>query len=271
MTFAPRGRDAARAVLAATSARPRIGMVLGSGLGSFADTLENAVRLPFADLPGFPVSGVTGHRGELVIGAVGGIDVAVLSGRAHYYEHGDAAVMATPMECFAEIGCDAVLLTNAAGGLDPDVGPGELMMITDHINFTGANPLFGAEGDGRFVGMTQAYDLGLQQCLRDAAAAEDIRLSEGVYMWFSGPSFETPAEIRAARVLGADAVGMSTVPEVILARYFGLKVAAVSTITNLAAGMTGGELSHEETKENGPKGAEKLRRLLPRVIAAAAA
>lgn len=268
MTFAPRGADCAALVRARRPVSPKLGLVLGSGLGSFADTLEDAVRFPFADLPGFPVSTVTGHRGELVIGRVGGVEVAVLSGRAHYYEHGDPQVMATPIETFAALGCTGVILTNAAGGLDPKVGPGELMMITDHINFAGTNPLFGVEGDRRFVGLTQAYDPGLQAILREAAAAEGVRLAEGVYMWFNGPSFETPAEIRAARVLGADAVGMSTVPEVILARFFGLKVAAVSTITNFAAGMTGAELSHEETKENAPKGAEKLKRLLPRVIAA---
>jgi purine-nucleoside phosphorylase len=266
--FAPRGAEAAAVIRARRAVVPKMGLVLGSGLGSFADTLADALRVPFSDLPGFPVSSVTGHRGELVVGRVGGVEVAVLSGRAHYYESGDAAAMATPIETFAALGCTAVVLTNAAGGLDPAVGPGELMMITDHINFAGTNPLFGAEGDRRFVGLTQAYDTGLAQLLREAAAAEGVRLAEGVYMWFNGPSFETPAEIRAARILGADAVGMSTVPEVILARYFGLRVAAVSTITNFAAGMTGDELSHEETKENGPKGAEKLKRLLPRVIAA---
>jgi purine-nucleoside phosphorylase len=268
MSFAPRGGDCAALIRARRPVAPKIGLVLGSGLGSFADTLENQARFAFAELPGFPVSTVTGHRGELVIGTVAGVEVAVLSGRAHFYEHGDAAVMATPMETFAALGCTAVILTNAAGGLDPKVGPGELMMITDHINFAGTNPLYGADGDRRFVGMTQAYDEDLAALLRRAAAAEGVALSEGVYMWFNGPSFETPAEIRMARILGADAVGMSTVPEVILARYFGMKVAAVSTITNFAAGMTGGELSHEETKENAPKGAEKLKRILPRVIAA---
>jgi purine-nucleoside phosphorylase len=266
--FAPRGGDAAAVVRARRAVAPKMGLVLGSGLGSFADTLTDPIRVPFSDLPGFPGSSVTGHRGELVVGHCGGVEVAVLAGRAHYYEHGDPAAMATPIETFAELGCTAVVLTNAAGGLDPSVGPGELMMITDHINFAGTNPLFGAEGDRRFVGMTQAYDAGLGVLLRAAAEDEGIRLSEGVYMWFNGPSFETPAEIRAARILGADAVGMSTVPEVILARYFGLKVAAVSTITNFAAGMTGDELSHEETKGNGPKGAEKLKRILPRMIAA---
>jgi purine-nucleoside phosphorylase len=260
--------ECAALVRSRTSLKPVMGLVLGSGLGSFADTVENAVRFAFADLPGFPVSTVTGHRGELVVGTLAGVPVAVLSGRGHYYEHGDAAVMKTPIATFAELGCTAVLLTNAAGGLNLEVGPGELMMISDHINFAGANPLFGEMGDKRFVGMTQAYDPGLAALFADAARTEGIRLSSGVYMWFNGPSFETPAEIRAARILGADAVGMSTVPEVILARFFGLKVAAVSTVTNFAAGMTGAELSHEETKENGPKGAEKLKRLLPHVIRA---
>ncbi|BBE73190.1 purine-nucleoside phosphorylase [Oharaeibacter diazotrophicus] len=267
--FAPdRAAECAALVRTRTDLSPRLGMVLGSGLGSFADTVADAVRIPFADLPGFPVSTVTGHRGELVIGRVGGVPIALLSGRAHYYEHGDAAAMKTPIATFAALGCEGVILTNAAGGLDPAVGPGELMLISDHINFAGTNPLFGEMGDRRFVGMTQAYDAGLADLFRAAAAAEDIRLSEGVYMWFTGPSFETPAEIRAARILGAQAVGMSTVPEVILARFYGLRVAAVSTVTNFAAGMTGAELSHEETKENGPKGAEKLKRLLPRVVAA---
>jgi purine-nucleoside phosphorylase len=268
MTFSPRGGVCAALVRARRRVAPKLGLVLGSGLGSFADTLDDPIRFPFGELPGFPASTVTGHQGELVIGSVGGTEVAVLSGRAHYYEHGDPSVMATPIQTLAALGCGAVILTNAAGGLDPAVGPGELMMITDHINFAGTNPLFGAEGDERFVGLTNAYDERLRGLLRKAAAAEGVRLSEGVYMWFNGPSFETPAEIRMARILGADAVGMSTVPEVILARYFKMEVAAVSTITNLASGMTGDELSHEETKENAPKGAEKLKRILPRVIAA---
>jgi len=262
------GAAAAAVVRASTDLKPRVGLVLGSGLGSFADSVEDAVRFAFADLPGFPVSTVTGHGGQLIVGTIGGVAVALLSGRAHYYEQGDPKAMKTPIETFAALGCEAVILTNAAGGLDPEVGPGELMMLTDHINFAGTNPLFGEMGDKRFVGLTQAYDLDLQGLFRAAAAEAGIRLSSGVYMWFNGPSFETPAEIRMARLLGAQAVGMSTVPEVILARYFGLKVAAVSTITNFAAGMTGNELSHEETKENGPKGAEKLKILLPAVVAA---
>lgn len=265
------GSDAARAVAmitAKTSLKPEIAMVLGSGLGSFADSVEDAVRFSFADLPGFPVSTVSSHKGELVVGKIAGRAVAVLSGRAHYYEHGDAAVMKTPIEVLKGLGAKALILTNAAGGLHLEVGPGELMLITDHINFTGSNPLIGTLGDERFVGMSQAYDLTLQKLFREAAAAEGIALSSGVYVWFTGPSFETPAEIRAAKVLGGDAVGMSTVPEVILARYMGLEVAAVSTITNPAAGLSDQELSHEDVKEAAPRGAEKLRRILPRVIAA---
>lgn len=260
---------AAAALLARhTDLRPALGCVLGSGLGSFADSLDDAVRLPFSELPGFPASTVSGHAGELIVGRIAGVPVAVLSGRAHYYEDGDARAMKTPIATLKEIGVEALILTNAAGGLDPEVPPGELMLITDHINFAGTNPLIGERGDQRFVGMTQAYDADLAELMRAAAAAEGIALKSGVYIWFTGPSFETPAEIRAARILGASAVGMSTVPEVILARFFGLKVAVVSTITNFAAGMTGNELSHLETKENGPRGAEKLRRLLPRVIVA---
>lgn len=262
---------AADRVAALTDLRPRIAVVLGSGLGDFADGVTDAVRIPFADLDGFPISTVSGHAGELIVGRAGGVPVAVLSGRAHYYENGDARAMRTPIATLKALGVEALVLTNAAGGLDPEVPPGELMLISDHINFAGTNPLIGERGDGRFVGMTQAYDAALAGLFREAAAAEGIALASGVYMWFSGPSFETPAEIRAARVLGASAVGMSTVPEVILARFFGIRVAAVSTITNFAAGMTGNELSHLETKENGPRGAEKLKRLLPRVIAAFAA
>lgn len=268
MSRPSQGGDCAALVRSRRAVAPKIGLVLGSGLGSFADSVEDALRIPFSDLPGFPVSTVSGHKGELILGRIAGVEVAVLSGRAHYYEHGDASVMKTPIDTFARLGCTAVILTNAAGGLNPAVGPGELMLITDHINFAGTNPLFGEEGDRRFVGLTQAYDAGLRTLFEAAAEAEGVDLGSGVYMWFNGPSFETPAEIRAARILGADAVGMSTVPEVILARFFGLRVAAVSTITNFAAGMTGNELSHEETKENGPKGAEKLKRLLPRVIEA---
>jgi purine-nucleoside phosphorylase len=224
------------------------------------------VRIPYAELPGFPVSTVSSHRGEVVIGRIEGVPVLVLSGRAHYYESGDASVMRTPIETLSALGCDTLILTNSAGSLRDEVGPGELMLITDHIAFSGRNPLIGEPTDARFVGMTEAYDADLRAAILAAAEAEGVALATGVYMWFSGPSFETPAEIRVARILGADAVGMSTVPEVILGRFFGLRVAAVSTITNFAAGMTGAELSHEETKSLAPIGAAKLERVLRRYL-----
>ncbi len=262
------GTVAANSILEMRPARYRVGLVLGSGLGDFAASIEDAVRVPFARLPGFPMSTVSGHAGEMIVGRLAGVDVAVMSGRLHYYEEGDAAAMRAPIETIAALGCEALILTNSAGSLHEEIGPGELMMLTDHINFAGANPLVRERSDRRFVGLTNAYDAELADLFRTAAAEEAVALHEGVYMWFSGPSFETPAEIRAARVLGADAVGMSTVPEVILGRFFGLRMAAVSTITNLAAGLTGTELSHAETKAVAPHGAEKLARILPRVVAA---
>ncbi|MCB1499460.1 MAG: purine-nucleoside phosphorylase [Bauldia sp.] len=243
-----------------------VGLVLGSGLGSLADAVTDAVRIPFADLEGFPSSGVSSHRGEVVAGRLEGVPVVVYSGRAHYYERGDAAAMRVPIATLKALGCDTLILTNAAGSLRGETGPGDIMLITDHINFAGANPLIGEPTDARFVGLTGAYDASLRAALLGAAEREGIRLATGVYMWFSGPSFETPAEIRAARTLGADAVGMSTVPEVILGRFYRLRVAAVSTITNFAAGMTGAELSHEETKRLAPIGATKLERILRRFL-----
>lgn len=241
---------------------PSTALVLGSGLGSLVDEVENAVRIPYAELPGFPRSGVTGHAGEIVAGLFGGRPIIMMAGRAHYYEHGDAAVMRPAIEALAGIGVTRLLLTNAAGSLRPEMLPGSIMLIEDHINFAGTNPLFGEPTDRRFVGMTEAYDAGLRRAFEAAAADAGIELHKGVYMWFSGPSFETPAEIRMARLFGADAVGMSTVPEVIVARFLGLKVLACSVITNLAAGMTGAELSHGETKDMAPIGGARLASVL---------
>ena len=241
---------------------PHIAIVLGSGLGSLVDEVEGAVRIPYRDLPGFPSSGVTGHAGQLVAGMFGGHPVIMLAGRAHYYEHGNAAAMRPALEALAGIGITKLILTNAAGSVEPDMPPGSLMLIDDHINFSGSNPLFGEPTDRRFVGLTEAYDSGLRAALAAAAEATGTRLYRGVYMWFSGPSFETPAEIRMARIIGANAVGMSTVPEVILARFLGLRVVACSVITNFAAGMTGAELSHEETKDMAPLGGKRLAAVL---------
>ncbi len=241
---------------------PRTAIILGSGLGGLVDSLDMAVRIPFSGLEGFPKSAVSGHSGELVAGKLAGQPVLLISGRVHYYESGDASAMRTPIECLRAIGVENLILTNSAGSVDDDMGPGSVMQITDHIDFSGRNPLIGEPTDDRFVGMTTAYDDNLAAAMDNAATKVGVKLYKGVYMWFSGPSFETPAEIRMSRILGANAVGMSTVPEVILARFYNLRVAAFSVVTNYAAGMTGNELSHGETKEMAPKGGEDLTRIL---------
>lgn len=247
--------------------KPRYGIVLGSGLGSLVSELTDVVRIPYKDLPGFPVSAVSGHAGEVVAGHLGSVPVIMLSGRVHYYEKGDANAMRLPIEVLQALGVEVLILTNSAGSLKEDIPPGSVMQIADHINYSGMNPLIGQESDHRFVGMTNAYDAELSAAMQKAAKTLDIPLASGVYMWFSGPSFETPAEIRMARILGADAVGMSTVPEVIIARMLGLRVAAASVITNYGAGMTGNELSHEETKDMAPVGGARLAAILKEMIA----
>ncbi len=239
----------------------RVGLILGSGLGHLTEAVDG-VGIDYADLPGFPGAGVSGHNPKLVVGDLEGVRVAVLGGRAHYYENGDAGAMRAPLETLRDLGADQVILTNAAGSFRPDIPPGELMLIRDHINFSGRNPLIGEPTDARFVNMVDAYDPAMRLALRTAAAAAGVPLPDGVYAWYSGPSFETPAEIRALQLLGSDAVGMSTVPEVILARFFGLRVAAISAITNMAAGMSAEILSHEHTKAMAPLGAAKLERVL---------
>jgi purine-nucleoside phosphorylase len=244
---------------------PAYGMVLGSGLGHIADAVDG-VAIDYADLPGFPHAGVSGHSPKLVIGDLEGTRVAIFGGRAHYYESGRGDAMRLPLEVLKALGGERLILTNAAGSMHPDLNPGDLMLLSDHINFSGLNPLIGEKTDARFVPMTQAHDPDLRAALKAAAAAEAIPLMEGVYAWYSGPSFETPAEIRAIRILGADAVGMSTVPEVILARFLGLKVAAISTITNKAAGLSDEQISHEHTKAMAPLGAAKLERILRRML-----
>lgn len=241
---------------------PTHAIVLGSGLSSVSDMVQNRIEISFDELEGFPKSQVSGHQGKLVIGQLGQADVIVLSGRVHYYEQGDAGAMRPIIACFAQLGIQNLFLSNAAGSVRDSMPPGSVMLITDHINFSGSNPLFGEPSDKRFVGLTNAYDYDMMDKLRDSAKRQDIALHQGVYMWFSGPSFETPAEIKMARIVGADAVGMSTVPEVILARFYDMNVAACSVITNFAAGMTNDELSHDETKEMAPIGGQKLARIL---------
>jgi purine-nucleoside phosphorylase len=237
-------------------------IVLGTGLGDLADQLENAIRIPYAAIPGFPAGGVSGHAREICIGRLEAKTVLIFQGRAHYYEGGDAAVMRVPLGMLCALGSPPLILTNAAGSLKAEMPPGSMAVITDHINFNGPNPLVGDGGDGRFVPMVDAYDPTLRAGLHAAAAREGLALGEGVYMWFSGPSFETPAEIRMAQVMGADLVGMSTVPEVILARRCGLRVAGLSVVTNMGAGLHGGAPHHGETKDVASAAAADLARLL---------
>ena len=213
-------------------------------------------------MPNFPAFRHTAYR-RLVVGGLDGTTVAVLRGRAHYYEQGHAGAMQVPLETLVKLGCQTVIITNAAGSLHPDWYPGSLVLIADHINYSGMNPLIGTTGDDRFVSMIDAYDKRLRLRMKRAASAASIaNLREGVYMWFSGPSFETPAEIKMARTLGADLVGMSSVPEVIMARRLGLRVAAVSVVTNFGAGLNGGAPSHSESKAVALSGSVALRRLL---------
>lgn len=241
-------------------------LVLGSGLGAIADRLDHRYAVPYADLPGFPASGVSGHGGEVVGGVLGRYPTLILSGREHFYERGRPDAMRVAIEAIAQLGVETLVLTNAAGSLHEDMPPGSAMLITDHVNLSGANPLVGESSDTRFLNMVDAYDPVVRESFRRAAGEKGMTLHEGVYAWFSGPSFETPAEIRMARTLGADAVGMSTVPEIILARHAGLRVGAVSLITNLGAGMTGEALSHAETKREGAKAVTAMRGLLERAL-----
>jgi xanthosine phosphorylase len=244
---------------------PRVGVVLGSGLGAVADAVENPVVVGYEELPGFPRPTVFGHAGRAVLGSIGGVPVAVLQGRAHLYEGGDPEALRTPVRALRAAGAEILVLTNAAGSLRPSVGPGSLMAITDHINMTGVNLLMGPNDDAigpRFPSLRDAYDPVLLDLLRESAREVGVELAEGVYLAVSGPSFETPAEIRAYATMGADAVGMSTVQETILARHCGLRVAAVSVITNLAEGMGDEPLSHEQTLRSAESGAGDLSRLL---------
>ncbi len=243
----------------------RLGLILGSGLGHLAG-LVDGIAIDYADLPGFPHAGVSGHNPKLAVGMLEGSRVAVFGGREHYYEAGRADAMRLPLEVLQALGATALIVTNAAGSLRADIAPGDLMLLTDHINFSGLNPLIGEKTDARFVPMTTAHDPDLRAGLKAAAKAEGQALAEGVYAWYSGPSFETPAEIRAIRILGGDAVGMSTVPEVILARFLGLRVAAISTITNMAAGLSAEAISHDHTKAMAPLGAVKLEKILRRFL-----
>jgi len=241
--------------------KAKVGFILGSGLGHLADVVDG-VSINYSELLGFPNAGVSGHSPKLVIGKLEGVEVAILGGREHYYEHGRADAMRVPLEVLAELGVDTLFATNACGSFRPDIPPGNLMLLNDHINYSGLSPLIGEPTDKRFVNLTNAYDPDIRKALQTSAEAEGIPLIEGVYAWYSGPNFETPAEIRMLKLLGADAVGMSTVPEVILGRFLGMKCCAVSVVTNMAAGLGNEHISHEHTKASAPVGAAKLEAII---------
>ncbi len=264
--------SAAQFVLARTPLRPKIALVLGSGLGGFADSLSDAKRIPYAEIPSFPPSTAIGHAGQLVLGNAGGVPVAAMQGRVHLYEGYSAQEVTFPIRVFGRMGIRAVILTNAAGGINRGYSQGALVLIGDHINLQGQNPLVGPNDDRfgvRFPDMTQAYARDYREMAREQAAKMGLMLHEGIYAGLLGPSYETPAEIEYLRRLGADLVGMSTVAEVIAARHLGIKVLAISCVTNMAAGILDQPLSHAEVMETGERVKTTfeslLRSLLPRI------
>jgi purine-nucleoside phosphorylase len=265
---------AAQFILTRTSLQPKIGLVLGSGLGAFADSLTDATRVPYADIPTFPRSTAIGHAGQMVLGKAGSVAVAAMQGRAHLYEGYSAQEVTFPMRVFGRMGIRAVILTNAAGGINLSYSQGALVLIRDHINLQGANPLVGPNNDRfgvRFPDMTRAYDRDYRQIAGEETAKLGIPLHEGVYAALLGPSYETPAEIEYLRRIGADLVGMSTVAEVIAARHMEIKVLAISCVTNMAAGILDQSLSHAEVMETGERVKtifeSLLRAVLPRIAA----
>ena len=258
------------AVRARTSLVPEVGIVLGSGLGGLADDLRDPVAIPFAELPGWPAATAPGHVGRLLLGTLGGRPVVMLQGRFHLYEGNDPGLVIQPVLLFRALGARVVILTNAAGGLDPSFGPGTLMVMTDHINLTGKNPLIGPNATTlgqRFPDMTDAWSPRLRERLHAAGRAEGIELREGVYIGLLGPNYETPAEVRMLAGLGGQAVGMSTVLECIAARWVGLEVCGVSLVTNAGAGYTGEPLSHEEVLAAGATAGPRLARVIRRFVA----
>ncbi|MGC9371952.1 MAG: purine-nucleoside phosphorylase [Thermovirgaceae bacterium] len=244
---------------------PRAAVVLGSGLGAFAESLEDAVSIPYGEIPGWAQSTAPGHAGRLSAGRVGGVPVVALQGRLHYYEGYSMADVTFPVRVLGEWGVENYIATNASGGINHGFRPGDIVLVHDHINFLGENPLRGANEDDwgpRFPDMSAVYDEGLMETAERCASRTGIQLRRGIYIAFGGPSFETPAEIRMARQMGADAVGMSTVPEVIVARHMGMRVCVFSCVANYAAGMTGKSLSHEEVLDAMQKTSGRLVRLL---------
>jgi purine-nucleoside phosphorylase len=273
-----RATEATRYIVANSSGRaPRIAVVLGSGLGGVADAVEDGVEIPYSEIPHFVTSTVPGHAGKLIIGTCGGVGVVLMSGRVHFYEGYSMEEVTLPVRVFSLMGIRSLILTNAAGGAAPHLSPGSLMAITDHINLMGENPLRGPNDDRfgtRFPDMTGVYTPSYVEAAHEAAREMDAVLREGVYMALRGPTYETPAEIRMMRKLGADAVGMSTVPEATVARHCGVKVLAISCITNIAAGLAPAEINHSDVltvgKVAGKQLAELIVRVIPRIASAEA-
>ncbi len=257
-------------IRAKTPLVPKVGIVLGSGLGSLADGLEDVTSIPFDDLPGWPAATAPGHAGRLLLGRLAGVPVVALQGRFHLYEGNDPGLVVQPVLLFKQLGAEIVVLTNAAGGVNPAYGPGTLMVISDHINLTGRTPLLGQNADQlgeRFTDLTDVWAPRLRERLHAAGTAEAVNLDEGIYVGLLGPNYETPAEVRMLRIMGADAVGMSTVLEAIAARWVGLEVCGVSLVTNAGAGYSGVPLAHEEVLAAGAEAGPRLARVLARFIA----
>ena len=260
---------AAEYILSRIPRQPRVGLVLGSGLGDFADTLDDPIRIPFAEIPGFLQTSVAGHKGALVFGRKNGRYVAVLQGRIHYYEGHSQREITLPIRVLSAIGVKTVVLTNAAGGINKRFKPGDLMLICDHINFSGSNPLIGPNLDDfgpRFPDVSDLYDAELRQDVKELSAFLGIPLWEGVYLMTSGPNYETPAEIRMFRTMGADAVGMSTVPEALVAAHCGMKVVGISCITNMAAGILPQKLDHSEVVDTAAKVRRQFQDLISNLV-----
>jgi len=271
-----RATEAARYINAKAQGRaPRVAIVLGSGLGGVADAISDPVEIPYEEVPHFPTSTVPGHAGKLVIGSCGGTEVVAMKGRFHFYEGYPMDEVTLPIRTFALMGIRSLVLTNAAGGAAPGLSAGDLLLITDHINMMGHNPLLGPNDDRfgpRFPDMTTVYTPAYREAAREVASGMGLELAEGVYLALSGPTYETPAEVRMLRGLGADALGMSTVPEAIVARHCGMKIVAFSCITNVAAGLVEQEINHDEVMEVGKRAGEQLSQLiiglLPRLASA---
>ena len=258
------------AVRARTGLVPEVGIVLGSGLGGLADEVDEPIAIPFGELPGWPSATAPGHVGRLVVGRLAGRPVVMLQGRFHVYEGNDPGLVVEPVLLFQRLGASVVVLTNAAGGVDPAFGPGTLMVISDHLNLTGRTPLLGPNADSigpRFQDLTDAWSPRLREKLHAAGRAEGVDLADGIYAGLLGPQYETPAEVRMLRTLGADAVGMSTVLECIAARWAGLEVCGVSLVTNAGAGYSGEPLSHEEVLAAGAKAGPRLAKVIRRFVA----